>query len=174
MTVFVLDFNPCKYWITAFICAICWNWPILPFWRTQYLDEELKILKLVKELKTYRCVCINTGISADGLSRNLKDACISGERRPELEGKCLWGKHFALESQKRIFPSEMKQSICCRSHGAAMAEIKLLNVKVLGAHTFLMCQSHINPFIPCNSYTKDSLKCLTYVICFHNPCVVSA
>jgi len=42
-----------------------------------------------------------------------------------------------------------------------MAEIKLLNVQVLGPHTFLVSQSQINLFIPCNSCPKHSLKCLT-------------
>lgn len=37
--------------------------------------------------------------------------------------------------------------MCCSLHVAAMAEIRLLNVQVLEAHTFLMSQSQINPFI---------------------------
>lgn len=124
-------------------------------------------------------MCINTGVSADSLSGNLEYVCISGERRLELEGNCLWGKPFCSWISKRRWNKwkemkEMKQSVCCWSHVAAMAEIKLLNVQVLRAQTFLISQSQINSFIPCNSYTKDSLKRLKCTICLHDPCVVSA
>lgn len=68
----------------------------------------------------------------------------------------------------------MKQSMCCRSHVAAIAEIKLLNVEVLGTHALLLSQSQINAFIPCSLHTKDSFKCIMCAIWLYNPSVVSA
>lgn len=72
----------------------------------------------------------------------------------------------------------MRQSMSCRSHVAAIAEIKLLNVEILGSHAFFLSQSQINTFIPCNFHIKLVLSVLcvlfdsTILLLFlHKKCV---
>lgn len=96
-----------------------------------------------------------------------KEAWIRG-KVPVRKAFCSW------ICKRRIFPLGMKQSMCCRSHVAAVAEIKLLNAEVLGTHAFLLSQSQINAFIPHNLYTKDSFKCITCAVWLYKLSVVSA